>query len=269
MGEKVDKMMKDDLQEGFIQSMDEEVAEDTSNSAMFISRDEVQNVMEDNDILMQENNVKEMRGLWKNLREHNSIAGCSPWVLLGDVNLGGVLVKGFLKWTQVMGNGHFVSDFSNSFANFLPFASFDHSPAILVMPADVVRPTSVCTSWNGIFNMDEELFYADAYKKAARDEELLVKQKSKIQWLKEGDFNTVFFHNMVKGRVTKNRIEVIYDDVGNAIHGSGMIDVFVSYFKKFFGTCEAVFPIDDPGNLFTKKLDAGTALDLIKPISDC
>ncbi|GKD92098.1 hypothetical protein Tco_1371935, partial [Tanacetum coccineum] len=36
-------------------SMDEEVAEDTSDSAMFMSRDEVQNVMEDNDILMQGN----------------------------------------------------------------------------------------------------------------------------------------------------------------------------------------------------------------------
>ncbi|GKD59350.1 hypothetical protein Tco_1296859, partial [Tanacetum coccineum] len=44
MGEKVDKMMKEDLQEGFVQSMDEEVAEDTSDSAMFMSRDEVQNV---------------------------------------------------------------------------------------------------------------------------------------------------------------------------------------------------------------------------------
>nr|GFC97825.1 hypothetical protein [Tanacetum cinerariifolium] len=34
-----------------------------------------------------ENNVKDRRDLWKNLREHNSIAGCFPWVLLGDFNV--------------------------------------------------------------------------------------------------------------------------------------------------------------------------------------
>ncbi|GKG12686.1 hypothetical protein Tco_0346923, partial [Tanacetum coccineum] len=43
---------------------------------------------------------------------------------------------------------------------------------------------------------------------------------------------------------------------------------FVSHFKKFFGTCDVVFPIDDPGNLFTKKLDDEAAMDLIKLVSD-
>nr|GFC85497.1 hypothetical protein [Tanacetum cinerariifolium] len=104
--------MKEGFQEGFVHSMDEEVAEDTSDSAKFMTSNEVRNVMEDNDIPMQgkgvglqwggilmllvpnccltpvrENNVKDMRDLWKNLREHNSIAGCFPWVLLGDFNV--------------------------------------------------------------------------------------------------------------------------------------------------------------------------------------
>ncbi|GJW44384.1 hypothetical protein Tco_0073183 [Tanacetum coccineum] len=46
-----------------------------------------------------------------------------------------------------------------------------------------------------------------------------------------------------RGRVTKNIIEVIYDDEGNTIHGSNMVDAF--------------------------KLDAEAVMDLIKPISDC
>ncbi|GJW35252.1 RNA-directed DNA polymerase, eukaryota, reverse transcriptase zinc-binding domain protein [Tanacetum coccineum] len=437
MGEKVDKMMKEDLQEGFVQSMDEEVAEDTSDSAMFMSRDEVQNVMEDNDILMQgnfastssvlrkkfvnkvcnevfrdwnwvfnsvdsrkgcriavgwdpnvissqllshtsqvmhflirrvgdprdiyisfiygENNVKERRDLWKNLREHNSIAGCSPWVLLGDFNVilyynensNGINVQSFgvhefrdcvdnlsledikltglfFTWIQVrrdpskgvlkkldrvMGNGHFVSDFSNSFANFLPFASSDHSPAVLVMPevkgksnkafrfmnfladkddfVDVVRQHwfvpvkgfnmyvlakrlkalkkhmrsfnkkngNVCEKVmrlkvelarvqeelsrdpSNVELRDEELFYADAYKKAARDEELLLKQKSKIQWLKEGDFNTAFSIIWLRAELLKIELRL-----------------FMMMWEMLS---------------MEVKLDAGTALDLIKHVSDC
>ncbi|GKA59322.1 RNA-directed DNA polymerase, eukaryota, reverse transcriptase zinc-binding domain protein [Tanacetum coccineum] len=84
---------------------------------------------------------------------------------------------------------------------------------------------------------EEELVYAEAYRKAVSDEELLLKQKSKIQWLKEGDFNSAYFHNIVKGR-------------------------------KFFGKCDVVYPIEDHENLFTNKLDPETAEELVRPVSD-
>ncbi|GJY65952.1 RNA-directed DNA polymerase, eukaryota, reverse transcriptase zinc-binding domain protein [Tanacetum coccineum] len=350
------KMMKESFQEGFVQSMDEEVAEDTSDSDKIGDSKDIYVFF-----IYKENNVKDTRDLWKNLKKHNNITGCFPWVLLGgfnvilncnenskginvqsfevqefkkcvdnlsleDIKLMGLFYtsikvrrdpsKGVLKkLDRVMGNGHFVSDFSKSFANFLPFVSSDHSPAVLVMLevkgksnkafrfmnyladkkdfVDVVRQHwfipmkgfnmyiltkrlkalkkhmrslnkkngNVCEKVKRLkvklarvqkelsrdpSNVDlreEELIYIDAYKKATRDEELLLKQKSKIQWLKEGDFNTFFFHDMVKGRVTKNIIEVIYDDEGNTIHGSNMVDAF--------------------------KLDAEAVMDHIKPISDC
>lgn len=40
------------------------------------------------------------------------------------------------------------------------------------------------------------------YWKKARDE--FLKQTSKVQWLKYGDQNTKFFHNMIKARRTIN-----------------------------------------------------------------
>ncbi|GJT75531.1 RNA-directed DNA polymerase, eukaryota, reverse transcriptase zinc-binding domain protein [Tanacetum coccineum] len=92
---------------------------------------------------------------------------------------------------------------------------------------------------------EEELLYADAYKKAVVDEELLLKQKSKTQWLKEEDFNTSYFHKTVKGRVIRNRIDVIYDDEGKAVEGNEMANLFVDHFKEFFGTCDTIFPIED------------------------
>ncbi|GJT13940.1 RNA-directed DNA polymerase, eukaryota, reverse transcriptase zinc-binding domain protein [Tanacetum coccineum] len=115
---------------------------------------------------------------------------------------------------------------------------------------------------------EDELVFAEAYRRAVSDEELLLKQKSKIQWLKEGDFNSAYFHNMVKGRVIKSRIESVYDEDGNMFHNDDMAAKFVDHFKKFFGKCDVVYPIEDHENLFTKKLDPETAEELVKPVSD-
>ncbi|GJT13946.1 RNA-directed DNA polymerase, eukaryota, reverse transcriptase zinc-binding domain protein [Tanacetum coccineum] len=115
---------------------------------------------------------------------------------------------------------------------------------------------------------EEELVYAEAYRKAVSDEELLLKQKSKIQWLKEGDFNSAYFHNIVKGRVIKSRIESVYDEDGNMFHNDDMAAKFVDHFKKFFGKCDVVYPIEDHENLFTNKLDPETAEELVRPVSD-
>ncbi|GJZ78963.1 putative RNA-directed DNA polymerase [Tanacetum coccineum] len=92
---------------------------------------------------------------------------------------------------------------------------------------------------------EEEMIYYHAYKEAALDEEKLLQQKTKIQWLREGDFNSAFFHNSVKGRTSRNRIEMIYDAQGNAIYGDSIANI-----------------------LFLKKLDMDKAIDLIRRVAD-
>lgn len=42
--------------------------------------------------------------------------------------------------------------------------------------------------------------YSDNLWKALMHEEMLLKEKSRIQWLKEGDKNSSFFHNQLKNR---------------------------------------------------------------------
>ncbi|GAV74024.1 hypothetical protein CFOL_v3_17507 [Cephalotus follicularis] len=49
----------------------------------------------------------------------------------------------------------------------------------------------------------------------ARWEEAYFKQKSRIQWLKDGDSNTAYFHRMVKVRQSKNHIARIKDVAGS------------------------------------------------------
>ncbi|GJX28417.1 ribonuclease H-like domain-containing protein [Tanacetum coccineum] len=110
------------------------------------------------------------RELWDNIRDHNNVVGDFPWVLLGDfnvilnfnensndfrecvevVNIEDIKVTGlFFTWVQkrkdpssgilkkldrIMGNGKFVDEYSNCYANFLPYGVSDHSPAVLVFP---------------------------------------------------------------------------------------------------------------------------------------
>ncbi|GKB20270.1 RNA-directed DNA polymerase, eukaryota, reverse transcriptase zinc-binding domain protein [Tanacetum coccineum] len=78
--------------------------------------------------------------------------------------------------------------------------------------------------------------------KAIKNE--LSRQKTKIECLKEGYFNSHFSNNIVKGRTSRSRIEMIQDDVRN------------------------VYQVEDASSLFLRKLDVEQAVDLIKPITN-
>ncbi|GJV16133.1 putative reverse transcriptase domain-containing protein [Tanacetum coccineum] len=77
-----------------------------------------------------------------------------------------------------------------------------------------------------------------------------------------------YFHKVVKGRMSRSRIEVLYDDSGNLCHGDDITNIFVSHFSSFLGTQDHVYDVEDANNLFKKRLDADIALDLIKPINN-
>ncbi|KAM1563229.1 hypothetical protein ACFX10_037669 [Malus domestica] len=74
-------------------------------------------------------------------------------------------------------------------------------------------------------------------KKLAREEELYWKVKSRIQWLKEGDKNTKFFHAQMVKRRRSNRIRGLEDD--NAIWWEDLAkvkDMAGEYFVNLFTT---------------------------------
>lgn len=45
----------------------------------------------------------------------------------------------------------------------------------------------------------------------------MIRQKSRVRWLKEGSVNTNFFHTSSKLRQTENLISELEDDNGNII----------------------------------------------------
>ena len=115
---------------------------------------------------------------------------------------------------------------------------------------------------------EEEVVYYNAYRSACMDEEIFLKQKSKIEWLKEGDQNNAYFHNAIKGRLSKSRIDSIYDDEGKCFTGSDVPGQFVQHFQNIFGIEGEIYPVDDPVGLFSKKISDEQALKMISPFSN-
>ena len=65
-----------------------------------------------------------------------------------------------------------------------------------------------------------------------KQEEILWKQKSRVQWLKEGEKNTNFFHKALIQRRQHNRIFSLKDKNGNQIlQHEDMEKMLVDHFK--------------------------------------
>ncbi|GJX80091.1 RNA-directed DNA polymerase, eukaryota, reverse transcriptase zinc-binding domain protein [Tanacetum coccineum] len=106
-----------------------------------------------------------------------------------------------------------------------------------------------------------------AYKDAMRDEESMLKQRAKVSWLSEGDSNTKYFHNSVKGNLNRNRIESVEDLEGKRFSGQHVGAQFVKHFQSVLGEAKLVDPIFDPGSLFVKRLSIDDAEFMVRPVS--
>nr|GEU49747.1 hypothetical protein [Tanacetum cinerariifolium] len=106
------------------------------------------------------------------------------------------------------------------------------------------------------------------YTTVAEDELKLLHQKARIQWLKEGDKNSAYFHNIIKAGKNKSRIESICCEDGSRVEGNLVNGQFVEHFQKFFRTTLPVSSMSSMGDIVKLKLSEAEALDMIKEISD-
>nr|GEU37737.1 hypothetical protein [Tanacetum cinerariifolium] len=80
------------------------------------------------------------------------------------------------------------------------------------------------------FREKEAAMVAD-FNEALLMEEKFLKQKAKITWLKEGDFNTAYFHKVVKSRVSRSRIDVVTDAYCNVHHSIEVAKAFINHYE--------------------------------------
>ncbi|KAG7534112.1 Reverse transcriptase domain [Arabidopsis thaliana x Arabidopsis arenosa] len=77
----------------------------------------------------------------------------------------------------------------------------------------------------------------EALARAYDDEEKYWKQKSRNQWMKEGDRNTSYFHACAKNRFSQNRIISILDDQGRVHSGNNDIGAHAqAFFNNIYTT---------------------------------
>nr|GFB38898.1 hypothetical protein [Tanacetum cinerariifolium] len=114
------------------------------------------------------------------------------------------------------------------------------------------------------FNVDlrkKEMECLIAYKDALKDDESMLKQRAKVDWLSEGDANTKLFHKTVKGNLNRNRIEYMDDMNGVKFSGQHVGAQFVKHFQSVFGEDKRVDSMVDMSSLFTKRLSSKYGLD--------
>ncbi|XP_041020228.1 uncharacterized protein LOC121261886 [Juglans microcarpa x Juglans regia] len=95
-------------------------------------------------------------------------------------------------------------------------------------------------------------------------EEIMWRQRSCVQWLKEGDQNTRYFHSKASFRKRRNVIRSFKDDGGLWYEDGQRDNLIVDYFKNLFTTSaprdqEAVLSLVD------RKVTAEMNVELTKP----
>ncbi|GJU98264.1 polypyrimidine tract-binding protein homolog 2 isoform X1 [Tanacetum coccineum] len=174
------------------------------------------------------------------------------------------------KLDRVMANVEFSNEFVGNYAVFQPYVLYDKGNLhdnvnkLRIEMARVQQDLDVDPTNQDL--RDEEAVYVRAFTEALIMEERFLKQKAKIEWLKVGDSNSAYFHKSVKGRTSRNRIDVVTDLDGDLVTDDGVPAAFVSHYEAFLGQPGITSPFDS-NNLFLNRLTSDQALDMIKHVT--
>ncbi|GKD29751.1 hypothetical protein Tco_1240529 [Tanacetum coccineum] len=113
---------------------------------------------------------------------------------------------------------------------------------------------------------EEEAMVLAAFNDACLMEEKFLKQKAKIDWLREGDSNSAYFHKLVKSRTSRSRIDVVTSDDGMVYENDKVAESFVHHYEMFLGQPgdTTYFCAND---LFRCRLEENEALDMTRPVT--
>nr|GFA58390.1 hypothetical protein [Tanacetum cinerariifolium] len=113
---------------------------------------------------------------------------------------------------------------------------------------------------------EEEAIFIDAFNEALVLQEKFIKQKAKVDWLRDGDSNTTYFHKAVKRRIIRNRIDVVTNYVGLLFENERVAVTFVSKYEQFLGQAGTTQTFD-AADLFLNMLDTQDALYMTRAIT--
>nr|GEW39627.1 hypothetical protein [Tanacetum cinerariifolium]GEW43701.1 hypothetical protein [Tanacetum cinerariifolium] len=167
------------------------------------------------------------------MQDHNSIAGSFPWVLLRDFN---VILNYNENYRGIRVNNVGVYEFRD---------------CVEAIKIEDVKMTG--------------LFFTRIQKRSDPNIGIL---KKLDRVMGNGKFVDEYINGVHEAlsrdpsNVHLREEELVYSE------NDEMAAMFVEHFKRFFGKCDVIYPIEDHVNLFTKKLDHVTAVELISAVSD-
>lgn len=83
--------------------------------------------------------------------------------------------------------------------------------------------------------LKEEAEVRKYYNECLLQKQILLRQKSRVDWLKEGDRNTKFFHLQTLNRRSRNRLSQLRLDDGSTVYGQQNIkNETVAYFHNLY-----------------------------------
>lgn len=116
-------------------------------------------------------------------------------------------------------------------------------------------------------HFEEEARLVQDYHRALKLEEIFLKQKSRVSWLKNGDSNNKFFFNACKGRWNLNKILLLEDDDGTIFTSHKDISkVAVDFYQKLLG--QPALVSDIPEDIHLPQLTDFQREELVKPFDN-
>ncbi|XP_071699385.1 uncharacterized protein [Rutidosis leptorrhynchoides] len=211
------------------------------------------------------------------------------------------------KLDRILINDAFINTFPQAYGIFLPYLISDHSPALLGINKGIKRVKksfrfmnytaykdkfleTVAEDWSkdvqgfAMFRLVKKLnglksglkklnrsngnlhVKVDSLKRELKEAQKML--KAKIDWLKDGDKNTKFFHSVLKSRKQKCWVESICDESGVRFYDEQVTEQCVKHFQEFLGKTDKVIPVEELGDIFTKKIPIDIAEKMITEVTD-
>ncbi|GJS24118.1 hypothetical protein Tco_0452750 [Tanacetum coccineum] len=114
---------------------------------------------------------------------------------------------------------------------------------------------------------EEHAHYLLAFKAATLDEERFLRQKSKVEWLNAGDFNTTYFHRIVKNKCARNQIKMVRDSSNVFYEGNVVVGAFVTHYENFLDIEGSTTPLANQ-YLFSHVLNSQKTDFMVRDVMD-
>ncbi|XP_026429214.1 uncharacterized protein LOC113325192 [Papaver somniferum] len=113
----------------------------------------------------------------------------------------------------------------------------DHAPLLGGCAKEKVKAATIHSDNNPFdeTSLNDLVQAQNEYASREVQQKTLLKQKSRVKWIKEGAANTIFFHTNMKIRTAKNTINELEDDDGNVLVDQDAIaQHLINHFQKKF-----------------------------------